>query len=156
MRVLSVLLDVVLAEAARGQATIRDAAHVVNRIKGCGFRCTHAEMSKLVSIVHASVRHGHADFTDALDTLRDLVACCPPTAEDFLQILDCAQWAAYHKAKLKAASRVPDAQALNGAEQATKSGAPEQDWPQQTWLRSTVLSLALHSISCPPRPSCLW
>jgi len=160
MRVLSVLLDVVLAEAARGQATIRDAAHVVNRIKGCGFACTHAEMRKLVAIVHASVRHGLADFTDALDTMRDLVACCSATAEDYLQILDCAQWAAYHKARHKAAadSRDPHAQALHGPEQATKSGGRSQDWPQQTWLRSqpAPVSCLLSPVSCLVSPvSCL-
>ena len=132
MRVLSVLLDVVLAEAARGQATMRDAAHVLNRIKGCGFGCTRVEMRKLVSIVHASARHGHADLTDGLDTLRELSACCTPTAEDILQILDCAQWAAYHRAA-KSTPEQGGAPAVSNLEQET--------WPQQTWRRSPTARL---------------
>lgn len=96
MRVLRVLLDVVLAESARGKATVQDAVHVLNRIKGCGFSPTHLEMSKVLSIVHASAEYGHGTLENALDALRDLRAAGSiPDTQQYLQVLDCAQWAAY-------------------------------------------------------------
>jgi hypothetical protein len=96
MLVLSTLLDVVMAEAARGQATVKDAAHIINRIKGCGFACTSAELRKVLCIVQASAQHGFSDMEEGYEVLHDLHAAgAEPEAADYLAVLDCAQWSAY-------------------------------------------------------------
>jgi len=142
MRVLSVLLDVVLAEAARGQATLKDAAHVMNRIKGCGFEISRAEMSKMLSIAHASAKYGQADLSDAVDALRDLHACDPtPYADDYLQVLDCAQWAAFWRVARHAAEttqRVVGGGIRGATSALTSSPAPDDEWSKQMWARSYV------------------
>jgi hypothetical protein len=162
MRVLDVLLDVVLAESLRGCATVKDAAHVMNRIKGCGFAVTRAHVSKLLAIVHASAQFGQAQLSDAEEVLRELSAIGEtPLAQDYLEVLDCAQLAAYWRNASMSSSRrtaaaEPPPLAGQGPSQIAQAEAadspaasvaplPDDDWPMQTWRRclSCLASLRL-------------
>ena len=61
---------------------------------------------QVLSIVHASAQHGHAELSDATQALHDLRSSCQtysPTALQYLQILDVAQWTAYWRLRSHAA-----------------------------------------------------
>ena len=140
MRLLRVLLDVVLAESARGQATVQDAVHVLNRIKGCGFSPTYVEMSKVLSIVHASAQYGQASMEQALHALADLRASAPSLdAQQYLQVLDCAQWDAYWRT-----------QAPNTPPPATEAESVSCPEAMMSASLASASSSALASASCSP------
>lgn len=173
MRVLDVLLEVVLAESLRGCATLKDAAHIMTRIKGCGFPVTRTHVSKLLAIVHASARFGQAQLADAEEVLRELRAMGDaPSAQDYLEVLDCAQLDAHWRA-LRASGNASSAHGFPAtapptpachvsprspsAQDEPAGGLPaplcEDEWSTETWhrWRRMVRRLACVGACCAAR-----
>ncbi|EKX51712.1 hypothetical protein GUITHDRAFT_102316 [Guillardia theta CCMP2712] len=95
---LSVLLDVVVSGAGRGQAAMKDGEHVIGRMRGCGFEIGERELERLLLIAKFSVQANVGNFSDsckAAEALQRKIGNL--SSKHAVWILESAVWGAFHR-----------------------------------------------------------
>mmetsp|Transcript_43483 Transcript_43483/g.68084 ORF Transcript_43483/g.68084 Transcript_43483/m.68084 type:complete len:254 (+) Transcript_43483:2-763(+) len=109
------------------RATYKDAEHVLNRMRGCGYVPEAREYENLLKAVASSTKYGHGDLSDSERAFDHFTAAGgKPGLLHYNLVLESASWSAYWKLRKASNSETAGGVVEHSAE-----------WGNRTW---TVLS----------------
>eukprot|EP00960_Hanusia_phi_P060412 764499-Hanusia_phi.AAC.4 len=95
---LTVLLNVAVSGAGKGQATIKDGEHILGRMRGCGFDIGIEEFERLLLLAKLSVQSDVGNFSDVLKAAEALQKNSGTLSQKHvIWVLESAVWSAYHR-----------------------------------------------------------